>query len=153
MEICLRLGNNLSYPVLLLPVQYPLVSPAVLCCCWKPVLGLDRPSPVQAGEQAMTVATVSTAIILAAGLGSRLDPLTKEMPKCLVKVHGKQILRSTLEKLERARIEETVILVGYLANVVRKEIGSQLGRMKITYIESERYKETNNMYSLWLARE
>ncbi len=101
----------------------------------------------------MTVATVSKAIILAAGLGSRLDPLTKDIPKCLVRVQGKPLLRNTLEKLERAGIEETVILVGYLANVVRKEIGSHLGRMKITYIESERYKETNNMYSLWLARE
>ena len=96
---------------------------------------------------------INKAIILAAGMGTRLKELTQDKPKCLVKVNGKEILRSNLEKLERNGITEAVILVGYLANKIEETFGESFGNMKLTYVESKRYMETNNMYSLWLARQ
>ena len=95
---------------------------------------------------------IETAIILAAGLGARLNPLTSTMPKCLVEINGISILENALANLERSGIEETVVVVGYLKNEIMARFGSQHGQMKITYIENKIYNKTNNMYSLWLAR-
>ena len=61
---------------------------------------------------------VKRAVVLAAGLGSRLRPLTNDVPKCLTEVCGKSILESTLDNLEKNHIEETAITVGYLGDVV-----------------------------------
>ena len=96
---------------------------------------------------------IKKAIVLAAGLGSRLKPLTEEIPKCLTEVNGKAILEHTLKILEGNGIDETVIVVGYLGNVVIDKIGYKYGNMKITYLWNEVYDKTNSMYSAWLARE
>ena len=93
------------------------------------------------------------AIILAAGMGLRLDPLTNNIPKCLVDVNGKSILKRELEILEGNRIEEAVIVVGYMKNKVIEEIGDYFGKMKIFYIKNDIFDRTNNSYSLWLAKE
>ena len=96
---------------------------------------------------------IETAIILVAGLGSRLKPLTDEVPKCLTEVNGKPILLQTLESLLRNGISKAVIVVGYLGQVVEQKIGNRLGAMEIVYIWNSDYDETNSMYSAWLARE
>lgn len=95
---------------------------------------------------------ITNAIILAAGLGSRLRPLTDEVPKCLTEVNGTPILCQALEILERNGIEETVIVVGYLGQSIIDRFGSKFGRMRLTYIGNRIYDETNTMYSTWLAR-
>lgn len=92
------------------------------------------------------------AIILAAGQGSRLRPLTDHRPKCLVKVQGKSMLEYQLEALCAAGVSECVIVVGHLAAQVRNTIGSRFSNIAITYVENEIYDRTNNIYSLWLAR-
>ena len=61
------------------------------------------------------MAQINTAVILVAGLGSRLKPLTDEVLKCLTEVNGKPILEQTLEALVRNGISKAVIVVGYLA--------------------------------------
>jgi choline kinase len=66
---------------------------------------------------------IKNCVILAAGLGVRLKPLTDEEPKCLTEIGGKTILEQTLEVLEKNGIQETVIVVGYLGDVVIKKIG------------------------------
>ena len=96
---------------------------------------------------------IRTAVILVAGLGSRLKPLTDEVPKCLTEVNGKPILEQTLEALVRNGISKTVIVVGYLGQVVVQKIGTRLGSMEIEYLWNDIYDETNSMYSIWLARE
>ena len=53
------------------------------------------------------------AIILAAGLGSRLMPLTKEMPKSMLKVGGKPILKWIVDNLKSCGIHEIIIVTGY----------------------------------------
>lgn len=94
---------------------------------------------------------IDKAVILAAGLGSRLKPLTNTAPKCLTLVDGQSITQHTLDILEKNGIKETVILIGYLGNMIAKKIGSQYRGMKISYLWNHIYSKTNTMYSLWLA--
>jgi len=96
---------------------------------------------------------VRKAIILAAGIGSRLCPFTKHTPKCLAPINGVPILTNMLAHLSDSGVEETVIVVGYLREKIYDMIGTSFNGMKISYIESDRYATTNNIYSLWLARE
>ena len=95
---------------------------------------------------------IKNCVILAAGLGVRLKPLTEEEPKCLTEVNGKTILEQTLEILEKNDIKETVIVIGYLGNVIINRIGKKYNSMKINYIWNKIYESTNSMYSAWLAR-
>jgi len=96
---------------------------------------------------------METAIILAAGLGTRLRPLTEEEPKCMTDVGGKPLLLRTLEMLEKSGFKRAVIVIGHLSDKIIKKIGSKLGNLSISYIKNEIYDKTNSMYSLWLARE
>lgn len=91
------------------------------------------------------------AILLIAGQGTRLKPLTETMPKCLVEVNGKAILVNALENLSRCNVEESILVVGYLKEKIKEKIGKELNGMKITYIDNDLYEQTNNTYSLWLA--
>lgn len=91
------------------------------------------------------------AIILVAGRGSRLKPLTDSMPKCLTQVNNKTILENMLENLEKEGIKESILVIGYKGNKIKEKIGDRFERMNIKYIENEIYDKTNTSYSLWLA--
>jgi len=91
------------------------------------------------------------AIILAAGEGTRLNPLTLKIPKCLIPVSGKPILQYQIEAFNSIGVEEIIIIVGYRAVDIIKYISS-LGHNNVKIIENKNYTSTNNMYSLWLAR-
>ena len=96
---------------------------------------------------------VRRAVILAAGVGKRLSPFTDKLPKCLVPVHNISILNNALTHLLDSGIDEAVIVVGHLKEMIFASIGNYFHGMKITYVESDSYDVTNNIYSLWLARE
>ncbi|MDP6632755.1 MAG: phosphocholine cytidylyltransferase family protein, partial [Dehalococcoidales bacterium] len=96
---------------------------------------------------------VGKAIILAAGVGNRLSPFTDRLPKCLVQVNDIPILVNTLTHLADSGIDEAVIVVGHLKEMIVESIGTCFRGMSITYVESDCYTVTNNIYSLWLARE
>ena len=91
------------------------------------------------------------AVILAAGMGTRLHPLTISRPKCLVEVNGKPIVQHQLESLAKAGVAECVLVTGYLSDQLRGHLGRQFRGVEISYVENERYDKTNNLYSLWLA--
>ena len=93
------------------------------------------------------------AVILAAGQGTRLRPLTNHLPKCLVQVHGKPLLQYQLESLEQAGIQHCIVVVGYLGDLVQRHFGPRFGNVRITYVTNEKFNHTNNIYSLWLARQ
>lgn len=96
---------------------------------------------------------VTTALLLAAGTGSRLYPLTQHEPKCMTLVNGRPILERMASSLNDHGFRRLVIVTGHLENCIRKYLGNQFGDMKIEYIYSPLYKSTNNIYSLWMARE
>lgn len=95
---------------------------------------------------------VRTALLLAAGTGSRLAPLTDMTPKCLVHVNEISILERLIHSLQYHNFKRLVIVVGHQADCIRNFLGTRAGGIEITYIHSPLYKTTNNIYSLWLAR-
>ena len=92
------------------------------------------------------------AVILAAGQGTRLRPLTDHCPKCLVKVQGTPILQYQLDALCDAGVRKCIIVIGHRAAQVRNSFGTRFRNISITYVENEIFDRTNNIYSLWLAR-
>lgn len=95
---------------------------------------------------------VRTALLLAAGLGSRLAPLTGAVPKCLVSVSGVPILERLVRALDSHGFERLVIVTGYKGDAIRDYLGESFGGIAIEYIVSPLFETTNNIYSLWLAR-
>jgi choline kinase len=93
------------------------------------------------------------AVILAAGIASRLRPLTDNTPKCLLKVGDKTILEHTLENLIANNIPNIIIVTGYLDNLVRSFVKEKFPQMNVTFIYNELFASTNNIYSLWLAKD
>jgi L-glutamine-phosphate cytidylyltransferase len=96
---------------------------------------------------------VRTALLLAAGLGSRLAPLTDTMPKCLVEVSGVPIIERLVRALDAHGIERLVIVTGYRAEMIRDYLGESFAGIAVEYIESPLFATTNTLYSLWLARQ
>jgi len=96
---------------------------------------------------------VTTALLLAAGIGSRLYPLTRNEPKCLTIVNAMSILERLISNLNQHGFKHLVVITGHLENHIRDFLGNQAGDIKIDYIFSPLYKTTNNIYSLWMARE
>ena len=91
------------------------------------------------------------AVILAAGLGSRLGPNTKECPKCLVPVSGVPILERMIDTLTEAGISRLVIAVGYLSGHIERFVEGRFPGMKIEFVENPRYAATGSVFSLDLA--
>ena len=96
---------------------------------------------------------VTTALLLAAGIGSRLYPLTRNEPKCLTIVNAMSILERLIHSLNQHGFKRLVVVTGYLENRIREYLGNQVGDIEIEYIFSPLYETTNNIYSLWMARE
>ena len=96
---------------------------------------------------------VTTALLLAAGTGSRLLPLTKSAPKCMTMVNGKSILKRQVSILNQKGFKRLVIVTGHLEDRIRTFLGHRAGGIDIDYVFSPRFKTTNNIYSLWMARD
>jgi len=95
---------------------------------------------------------ITTALLLAAGTGHRLQPLTNNMPKCLTKVNEKEILAHLVHNLHQHNFRRLIVVVGYLEQSIRQFLDSIAGNLTVEYIVSPKYRTTNNIYSLWMAR-
>ena len=94
--------------------------------------------------------TVKRAVIMAAGEGRRMLPVTLHTPKPLVRVNGVRMIDSVIKALRQNKIQEIYIVVGYLKEqfaVLEQEYP------EITLIENPDYKSCNNISSLYAARE
>jgi L-glutamine-phosphate cytidylyltransferase len=94
---------------------------------------------------------IRTAVILAAGMGSRLRPYTDTCPKCLVEVAGKPILGHMIEALEENGFQKLIVVTGCKADQVETFLKTWPTSLTIETIHNEVYATTNNIYSLWLA--
>jgi choline kinase len=96
-------------------------------------------------------------VILAAGVGSRLRPLTDHQPKCLVRIGEQSILERLLFQAEpfKDRFEEAVVITGYLHEQVERFVRewNEQHDLFVRTVHNEQYDKTNNGYSLWCARE
>lgn len=93
------------------------------------------------------------AIILSAGQGKRLSPLTDTRPKCLVELSGRTVLHWQLRHLREAGIIEAVVVTGFAADTVEAEIASlDLPGMTVRTLFNPFYGLTDNLATCWLAR-
>ena len=95
---------------------------------------------------------ITTACILAAGTGSRLQPLTDCQPKCLTEIHGLSILERLVASLRTQGFTRLVFVVGHLEACIRDSLELHARDMTIEFVSNPVFATTNNLYSLWLAR-
>lgn len=89
------------------------------------------------------------AILLAAGMGTRLRPLTLNTPKSLIEVNGKPLLERQIEFLKEKEIDEVIVLTGYL-NEKFKYLKEKYG-VKLVY--NDKYNVYNNVYTMYLVKD
>jgi choline kinase len=87
------------------------------------------------------------AMIMAAGVGSRIQGLIHDKPKCLIEASGQSLIGRSVEMLHRKGVHDISIITGYKSELIRQEIGSQA-----RYFHNPFYRVTNSISSLWLAK-
>lgn len=92
------------------------------------------------------------AVILAAGIASRLKPLTNNTPKCLLNVGDKSILERTVDNVVDNGIKEIVVVTGYLKEMIEGFLLEKYPQINFIFIFNEKYDSTNNIYSLWMTK-
>lgn len=93
------------------------------------------------------------ALILAAGTGSRLGKHTKENTKCMLSLNGVTLIMQALKKLNNAGITKLILVVGYKKENLIEHVGTKYKNIEIEYVENPIYGKTNNIYSLYLAKD
>jgi choline kinase len=91
--------------------------------------------------------------LLAAGTGTRLQPLTLDAPKCLTEVGGIPILERLFNNLRAQGFRRLILVLGYLGDCIQEFLEPYENDMQIDYVLNPDYRTTNNIYSLWLARQ
>ena len=98
------------------------------------------------------------ALMLAAGMGKRLGKYTKGNTKCMLKVQDKTLIERAIEALLDAGIKKFIIVVGYKGDNLKKYLleeckNPRIKEMKLEFIDNDIYDKTNNIYSLYLAKD
>ena len=114
---------------------------------------VDRELPTHLERCDTSDRNVTTALLLAAGAGTRLLPRTNGLPKCLTEVSGTPILGRLISCLAEEGFERLVVVVGHRGEQIREYLDSHACGLEIHCIDCRKYATTNNIYSLWLARE
>lgn len=96
---------------------------------------------------------VTTALLLAAGMGYRLRPITNDAPKCLTEVNGTTILERLVRCLQLNGIDRLVVVVGHMEDSIRNFFEESSTSLKVEFVLNPDYLTTNNIYSFWLAHE
>ena len=91
------------------------------------------------------------AVILAAGVGKRLWPVTQHKPKCLIEIGGQTLLSRYLEVLASVQIRDVTLVVGYKQEMIRAAVGAQHRGVSISYLVNEEFHR-GSISSLWIAR-
>jgi len=88
------------------------------------------------------------AVILAAGMGTRLRPLSNNIPKAFVEIDNVPLIIRSLENIKSFDIKDVIIVVGYKGDYFKKKIGTKYKKIKINYVLNEDFSKTGSMYSL-----
>lgn len=93
------------------------------------------------------------AVILTAGRGRRMEPLTKTCHKALLEIGGKTILGRALDSLVKAGVAPITVVTGYRGDDIRHFISTRYPGLPVRYVHNQSYETTNNIVSLALALE
>lgn len=91
------------------------------------------------------------AVILAAGVGKRLWPITQHRPKCLIEIGGKTLLHRYLEALASLGIQRADIVVGYKQEMIRAAVETDACGVRVDFLVNEQFHR-GSISSLWIAR-
>lgn len=92
------------------------------------------------------------ALMLAAGMGRRLGRYTRNVTKCMLEVGNKTLIERAINALKLAGINKFCLVVGYESEVLIEYLDKNFPEMEFEYIHNKNYAETNNIYSLYMAR-
>lgn len=92
------------------------------------------------------------ALILNSGRGERLRPLTKYIPKALIRIGDKPLLGYQISNLVDCDIRNIIMTTGPFENKIQKYMESEFPDVSVAYIKNQRYSTTNYIYSMWLAK-
>ncbi len=95
----------------------------------------------------------TNVLLLGAGLGARLRPLTDDRPKCVVEIAGEPLAVRMLRQLAERGARRATVVVGHFAERARELIGDRVGALEVRFIENREYASTNTMYSALLGIE
>ncbi len=93
------------------------------------------------------------AVILAAGMSTRLRPLTDNSPKCLLKIGKTNMLHRMIDNILANGIEEFIIVTGYLKEMIEDYVKTNFPKLNVTFLHNEDYENNNNCYSLWMVKD
>lgn len=93
------------------------------------------------------------AIILAAGMGKRLGELTKHNTKCMMRINETTLIERMLHQLEDQHLERIILVIGYQGEKLKSYIATLNISTPLVYVENPDYNQTNNIYSLYLAKD
>ena len=96
--------------------------------------------------------TIKHAIILSAGQGSRLLPLTEDRPKCLIDFKGRTLLGWQIEALRHNGVTDIAVVTGFKSDMVEAEL-DQVEGLRAKVVFNPFYQVADNLGSLWIARE
>lgn len=97
------------------------------------------------------LAPTGRAVLLAAGRGVRLRPLTDSIPKPLTEVAGQPLLVHAFRFLEALGVGEVLVVLGYRGEAIRDVAIHNGGKLALSFVSNERFATTNNSYSLYLG--
>ena len=92
-------------------------------------------------------------LILAAGMGKRLKELTQNNTKCMVKVNGQTLIERALTQLDKFNLSRIVLVVGYEGQKLINYVSTLNIKTPIEFVDNPIYDKTNNIYSLYLAKD
>jgi choline kinase len=92
------------------------------------------------------------AVILSAGQGRRLLPLTATMPKCALPLHGQTVLEWQLDALVRCGIERATVVVGFASEHVERVLAARTAPPRTELVYNPFYRVSDNLVSCWIAR-
>ena len=95
---------------------------------------------------------IKQVVILAAGMGTRLQNVLKDVPKGFLEIEGKTLIDLSVENLKKAGITRIIIVTGHLSHFY-DELAEKETEIKIETIKNEVFAESGSMYSFWCARE
>ena len=93
------------------------------------------------------------AIILAAGMGKRLGEYTQNNTKCMVRVGGETLVERVLGQLDKLHLSRIIIVIGYKGTELKKYLSTVSVQTPLVFVENPIYDKTNNIYSLYLAKD
>lgn len=93
------------------------------------------------------------ALILAAGMGRRLGSFTSNNTKCMLEINGVRLIDRILSQIFAYNISKIIIVIGYKGENLKEYIKNKYPNKEFIFIENSDYYKTNNIYSVWLAKD